>query len=178
MCDPCTLYYAADPLCRHCIGPARRLAIARVVGGVAAVVVSMTLGTVIMLTTVPNQMRALIPSPVPVRHVQNCAPFDHWLVEARRDLARGRPRLALHDVSLSRRDCATDPEKDRIEAFAYDQIGDKFAAIAAAVNYRDAMQARGADPDPAVERLLQVYKVRIAPADLDDALQCHPPLDL
>jgi hypothetical protein len=74
---------------------------------------------------------------MPVRHVENCRPFDQWLAEARRDLERGRPHNALHDTSLSRRDCAPDVERDRIEAQAYATIGDKFAAIAAVARFAD-----------------------------------------
>ena len=57
--------------------------------------------------------------------------------QSRRDLERGRPHNALHDVSLSRRDCEYDAERDRIEALAYARIGDKFAAIAAVSRFAD-----------------------------------------
>jgi hypothetical protein len=80
----------------------------------------------------------------PVRHVENCQPYDQWLAEARRDLAASRPHNALHDVSLSRRDCSYDVERERIEALAYATIGDKFAAIAASARFAD-----GADEESA-----------------------------
>ena len=169
LCDPCTLYFAADPLCRRCIGPARRSWIARIALGVAAVMLTMTLATVVMLAAIPAHVpRVLKPAPAPVRHVENCRPFDRWLAEARNDITHGRPHVALHDVALSRRDCADDPDRERIEALAYQRIGDKFAAIAAAVRYDDEMRALGAVPDPAVEELLRVYEVRIAPNPVGD----------
>lgn len=168
LCDPCTLYFAADPLCRRCIGPARRSWLLRIAAGVAAVMLTMTLATAVMLAAVPAHVRKAAVAPPPARHVENCRPFDRWLAEARNDIARGRPHVALHDVALSRRDCSADPDRDRIEALAYDRIGDKFAAIAAAVRYRDAMQELGALPDPEVEQLLREYDVQIAPPPVGD----------
>jgi len=114
--------------------------------------VLMTVLTAVMLSAIPSSGRARAATAallVPVRHTENCRPFDQWLAEARRDLERGRPHNALHDVSLSRRDCAYDiegdrVERDRIEALSYATIGDKFAAIAAAARYTD-----GADEESA-----------------------------
>lgn len=164
LCDPCTLYFAADPLCRRCVGAARRRSMARIVAGVAAVMLTMTLATVVMLAAIPAHVRmSTAVAPPPVRHVENCRPFDRWLAEARHDITRGRPHVALHDLALSRRDCAADPDRELIEALAYDRIGDKFAAIAAAVRYRDAMQALGALPDPQADEVLREYDVKIAP---------------
>ena len=131
------LYFAADPFCRVCVRGARRAWAARIATGVAAVMLTLTLGTAVMVWAIPSHARPFATSP-PIRHVENCRPFDQWLAEARRDLERNRPRGALHDLSLSRRDCSFDPERDRIEALAYDRLGDKFAAIAAATRFLDA----------------------------------------
>jgi hypothetical protein len=133
------LYFSADPFCRDCVGGARRAWIARIAAGVAAVVVLMALVTGVMLSAIPSSVRTRAGAEAlpPVRHVENCRPFDQWLAEARRDLERGRPHNALHDVSLSRRDCEYDAERDRIEALAYARIGDKFAAIAAVSRFAD-----------------------------------------
>jgi len=147
LCDPCMLYFSADPFCRHCIGGARRAWAARIAAGVAAVMLLMTVVTGVMLSAIPSTLRARVNGAAalaPVRHLENCRPFDQWLAEARRDLERGRPHNALHDVSLSRRDCSYDIERDRIEALAYATIGDKFAAIAASARFAD-----GADDDAA-----------------------------
>lgn len=110
---------------------------ARIAAGVTAVMLAMTLVTAVMLSAVPSHVRARI-APLPIHHVENCRPFDQWLAEARRDLDHGRPHNALHDTSLSRRDCSYDAERDRIEALAYHEIGDRFSAIAAAVRFADA----------------------------------------
>jgi hypothetical protein len=158
LCDPCTLYFSADPFCRNCIGGARRAWIARIAAGVAAVMLLMTLVTAVMLTAIPTSVRTRLSTTaalMPVRHVENCQPFDQWLAEARRDLERGRPHNALHDVSLSRRDCSYDVERDRIEALAYAAIGDKFAAIAASARYADGADEESAHRlDAAVRELL------------------------
>jgi hypothetical protein len=141
------LYFSADPFCRNCVGGARRAWIARIAAGVAGVIVLMTVVTGVMLSAIPSSVRTRATTAaalLPVRHVENCRPFDQWLAEARRDLERSRPHNALHDVSLSRRDCGYDVERDRIEALAYARIGDKFAAIAAASRYAD-----GADEESA-----------------------------
>jgi len=141
LCDPCTLYFSADPFCRSCVGRARRAWVARIASGVTAVMLLMSALTAVMLSAVPSRhsiFRHPRVAPLPVRHVENCRPFDQWLAEARRDLDHGRPHSALHDTSLSRRDCAYDSERDRIEALAYHEIGDRFSAIAAAVRYADA----------------------------------------
>lgn len=112
---------------------------ARIVAGVAGVVVMMALVTGVMLSAIPSHVHAHAAWP-PVRHVENCRPYDQWIAEARRDLGHGRPRGALHELALSRRDCGEDPERDRLEALAYDAVGDKFAAIAAASRWLDATQ--------------------------------------
>jgi hypothetical protein len=112
---------------------------ARIVGSVAAVVVTMTLLTGVMISAIPSHVRARAIF-APVRHVENCRPYDQWIAEARRDLEHGRPRGALHELALSRRDCGEDAERDRLEALAYDAVGDKFAAIAAASRWLDATQ--------------------------------------
>jgi hypothetical protein len=134
------LYFSADPFCRNCVGGARRMWIGRIAAGVAGVMVLMTVLTAVMLSAIPSSVRtraATAAALMPVRHVENCRPFDQWLAEARRDLERGRPHNALHDTSLSRRDCAPDVERDHIEALAYATIGDKFAAIAAIARFAD-----------------------------------------
>lgn len=156
------LYFSADPFCRDCVGGARRAWIARIAGGVTAVVLVMALVTGVMLSAIPSSVRTRATTAaalLPVRHVENCQPFDQWLAEARRDLERGRPHNALHDVSLSRRDCSYDVERDRIEALAYATIGDKFAAIAAAARFADA-----SDEDSAA-RLRAAVQERLAPSD-------------
>lgn len=135
------LYFSADPFCRNCIGGARRAWMARIAAGVSGVMLLMTLVTGVMLSAIPSSVRTRASTAAalaPVRHVENCRPFDQWLAEARRDLERGRPHNALHDVSLSRRDCGYDLERDRIEALAYATIGDKFSAIAASARFADA----------------------------------------
>src|SRR5437899_10661511 len=104
LCDPCTLYFSADPFCRICVVYARRRWVARIASGVTAVMVAMSLVTAVMLSAVPTHVRAHAAA-LPVRHIENCRPFDQWLAEARRDLDHNRPRSALHDTSLSLRDC-------------------------------------------------------------------------
>lgn len=134
------LYFSADPFCRNCIGGARRAWAARIAAGVGGVMLLMTVATGVMLSAIPSSVRTRASTAAalaPVRHVENCQPFDGWLAEARRDLEGGRPHNALHDVALSRRDCGYDVERDRIEALAYATIGDKFAAIAAQARYAD-----------------------------------------
>ena len=152
------LYFSADPFCRNCIRGARRAWIARIAAGVAGVMVLMTLVTGVMLSAIPSSIRTRATTAatlLPVRHVENCRPFDQWLAEARRDLERGRPHNALHDVSLSRRDCSYDVERDRIEALAYATVGDKFAAIAAAARFADSSDDEsGARLRAAVQELL------------------------
>jgi hypothetical protein len=133
---------------------------ARIAGGAAGVMLLMALVTGVMLAAIPSHVHARLATAAalpPVRHVENCRPFDQWLVEARRDLEHGRPHNALHDVSLSRRDCAFDSERDRIEALAYATIGDKFAAIAATARFADS-----ADHE-AAERLRVAVERRLAP---------------
>lgn len=165
------LYFSADPFCRDCVRGARRAWIARIAGGVSAVMVLMALLTGVMLSAIPSSVRtrATTAALLPVRHLENCRPFDQWLAEARRDLERGRPHNALHDVSLSRRDCNYDVERDRIEALAYATIGDKFAAIAAVARFAD-----GSDEESA-SRLRAAVQERLTPADFDDAPLVTPP---
>ncbi|MGZ3407106.1 MAG: hypothetical protein ACXVAN_11725 [Polyangia bacterium] len=134
------LYFSADPFCRTCVRGARRKWAARIAGGVTGVMLLMAVVTGVMLSAIPSSIRSRATTAaafLPVRHVENCRPFDQWLAEARRDLERGRPHNALHDVALSRRDCGYDVERDRIEALAYATIGDKFAAIAATARFAD-----------------------------------------
>jgi len=166
------LYFSADPFCRDCVRGARRAWMARIVGGVSAVIVLMALVTGVMLSAIPSSVRTRATTEaalLPVRHVENCRPFDQWLAEARRDLERGRPHNALHDVSMSRRDCNYDVERDRIEALAYATIGDKFAAIAAVARFAD-----GSDEESA-SRLRAAVQERLLPADFDDAALVTPP---
>jgi hypothetical protein len=120
---------------------------ARIACGVTAVVLTMALVTGVMLSAIPSHVHPPVRL-APVRHVENCRPFDHWLADARRDLENGRPRGALHALALSRRDCRDDAERDRLEALAYDAVGDKFAAIAAASRWLEATQ------DDRAQRLL------------------------
>ncbi len=153
------LYFSADPFCRDCIGGARRAWIARITGGAVGVMVLMAVLTGVMLSAIPSSVRSRATTAamlVPVRHLENCQPFDQWLAEARRDLERARPHTALHDVALSRRDCNYDIERDRIEALAYATIGDKFAAIAATARFAD-----GADEE-ATTRLRAAVQERLA----------------
>ncbi len=156
------LYFSADPYCRDCVRGARRAWMARIAVGVAGVMVLMAVLTGVMLSAIPSSVRARATTAaalLPVHHVENCRPFDQWLAEARRDLERGRPHNALHDVSLSRRDCSYDVERDRIEALAYATIGDKFAAIAAAARFAD-----GSDEESAA-RLRAAVQARLTPDD-------------
>ena len=134
------LYFSADPFCRTCVRGARRKSMARIAAGVTGVMLMMAMVTGVMLSAIPSSVRTRAMTAaalLPIRHVENCRPFDQWLAEARRDLERGRPHNALHDISLSRRDCGYDVERDRIEALAYATIGDKFAAIAATTRFAD-----------------------------------------
>ncbi|MCU1280183.1 MAG: hypothetical protein JWM53_3729 [bacterium] len=156
------LYFSADPFCRDCVGGARRKWIVRIAGGVTGVMLLMTVLTGVMLSAIPSSVRTRATTAaalLPVHHVENCRPFDQWLAEARRDLERGRPHNALHDVSLSRRDCSYDVERDRIEALAYATIGDKFAAIAATAQFAD-----GADEESAT-RLRSAVQELLSPSD-------------
>jgi hypothetical protein len=158
------LYFSADPFCRDCVGRARRAWIARIAAGVSGVMLLMALLTGVMLSAIPSSLRTRATTAaalMPIRHVENCRPFDQWLAEARRDLERGRPHNALHDVSLSRRDCNYDVERDRIEALAYARIGDKFAAIAAAARFAD-----GSD-DESADRLRAAVNELLSPKDDD-----------
>jgi hypothetical protein len=124
--------------------------------------VLMALLTGVMLSAIPSSVRTRATTAaalLPVRHLENCRPFDQWLAEARRDLERGRPHNALHDASLSRRDCDYDVERDRIEALAYATIGDKFAAIAAVSRFAD-----GSDEESAA-RLRAAVQERLTSSD-------------
>jgi hypothetical protein len=173
LCDPCTLYFSADPFCRRCVGGARRAWSARITGGVIGVVVMMALVTGVMLSAIPSRVKArasmAAAAAIPIRHVENCRPFDQWLAEARRDVERNRPRSALHDVALSRRDCSYDSERDRIEALAYARLGDKFAAIAAFARFADA------NDDVATERLRQAVDAELGFIEPREALGAGAP---
>jgi hypothetical protein len=156
------LYFSADPFCRDCVGGARRAWIARIAAGVSGVMVLMAMLTGIMLSAIPSSVRtraATAAALAPIHHVENCRPFDQWLAEARRDLERGRPHNALHDTSLSRRDCNYDVERDRIEALAYARIGDKFAAIAAVASFADSSD------DESTDRLRAAVQELLNPRD-------------
>lgn len=136
--------------------------IGRIAGGVAAVMVLMTVLTAVMLSAIPSSVRtraATAAALLPIHHVENCRPFDQWLAEARRDLERGRPHNALHDTALSRRDCGYDVERDRIEALAYATIGDKFAAIAAVARFADSSD------DESTTRLRAAVQELLDPSD-------------
>jgi hypothetical protein len=156
------LYFSADPYCRDCVRGARRAWMARIAAGATGVMLMMALLTGVMLSAIPSSLRSRASTAaalMPVRHVENCRPFDQWLAEARRDLERGRPHNALHDVSMSRRDCDYDVERDRIEALAYATIGDKFAAIAAVSRFSDV-----SDEDSAA-RLRAAVQERLTSSD-------------
>jgi hypothetical protein len=139
LCDPCTLYFAAEPYCRRCIGGVRRAWTARIGGGVAAVLLTMALGTGIMLSAIPNHVRAFAavrPAPTAAQ-LASCSPSDVWLDQAERDVSFARYHAALHHLSLSQRDCPHSPRRDRLYALAYDGIGDSMGAIAAASRWVD-----------------------------------------
>ena len=139
LCDPCTLYFSAEPFCRRCVGGARRAWLARVSGGVAAVLLTLAIGSGVMLAAVPSHSRlplhaaALVNPP----HPENCAPSDRWLDAADRDIVFGRYHTALHHLSLSQRDCPQSAVRDRLYALAYDGAGDRISAIAAASRWVD-----------------------------------------
>jgi hypothetical protein len=140
LCDPCTLYFSADAFCRRCIASARRGWALRLIGGVGGVLLTMAFASGVMLAAVPQHasMRAarqLANVVAREQHEANCVPEDRWLRDADRDLASGRPYAVLHDLGLSQRDCGANRERDRLYAEAYARIGDRFAAIAAAVRY-------------------------------------------
>jgi hypothetical protein len=144
LCDPCTLYFSAEPFCRRCVGGARRAWLARVSGGVAAVLLTLVIGTGVMLAAIPSHARlpqraAAIISPP---HPENCTPADRWLDEADRDVTFGRYHTALHHLALSQRDCPYRADRDRLYALAYDGAGDRLSAIAAASRWVDS--SRGA----------------------------------
>ncbi len=134
----------------------------RIAVGVAAVLLGMATATAVMLAAIPShQHRALAAAAPIVRHPENCRPVDQWLLDARRDLERNRPHQALHDVALSRRDCGADAERYRLEALAYDQLGDRFAALAALANSRDGGGASAERPDNELERQLAALQQRL-----------------
>ena len=166
------LYFSADPYCRDCVRGARRSWMARIAVGVAGVMVLMAGLTGVMLSAIPSSVRTRATTAaalMPVRHVENCRPFDQWLAEARRDLERGRPHNALHDVALSRRDCNYDVESDRIEALAYATIGDKFAAIAALARFGDVSD------EESTARLRAAVQERLAYDDEPNSSRAFPP---
>src|SRR5262249_21197162 len=103
LCDPCTLYFAAEPYCRRCIGRARRAWAARIAGGVFAVVLLLAFGSGVMLAAVPTRVEALAIAPPPIARAQQelCAPDDTWLDMAERDLAFAHYHIALHHLSMS-----------------------------------------------------------------------------
>jgi hypothetical protein len=142
LCDPCTLYFLADAYCRRCIGAARRARTLRVVGGAGAVLALLLVGSGVMLAALPRHARAhfqpscALTRIVQAQHDASCTPADRWLAKADDALRSGRPYAALHDVGRSERECGGfEPERDRIYAESYAQIGDRFAAIASAVQY-------------------------------------------
>src|ERR1700761_8105006 len=61
LCDPCTLYFSADPYCRRCVGGVRRAWAARIAGAVAAVVLALAIGSGELLAAVPSQTHRPIP---------------------------------------------------------------------------------------------------------------------
>src|ERR1700761_1466620 len=140
LCDPCTLYFSADPYCRRCVGGARRAWAARIAGGVAAVVLTLAIGSGVMLAAIPSQTHLPVPMALAFSspHPENCAPSDRWLDEAERDVTVARYHSALHQLSLSQRDCPASAERDHLYALAYDGVGDRISAIAAASRWVDA----------------------------------------
>ena len=116
LCDPCTLYFSAEPFCRRCVGGERRAWTARIGGGVAAVVLTLGIGTGLMLSAIPSQ--AHLPAPMAAAfisaHPENCAPSDRWLEAAERDVTFGRHHAALHHLALSQRDCSHTAERDHL----------------------------------------------------------------
>ncbi len=146
LCDPCTLYFAAESYCRNCIGRARRAWAARIGAGVAAVLLTLAVGTAVMLSAIPAHVRARVASarPPSPAQLESCTPSDVWLDEAERDVAFARYHVALHHLALSQRDCPHTARRDRLYALAYDGIGDDMAAIAAASRWVD---SSGGDRD-------------------------------
>jgi hypothetical protein len=138
------LYFLAEAYCRRCIVGARRGWAVRIAGGVFAVVATMLIGSAVMLAAVPRHAHqraacAITTAVVQARHDANCVPADRWIAEADRSLEVGRPYAALHALGLSQRDCGgVSSERHRLYAESYMQIGDRFAAIAAAVRYVEA----------------------------------------
>lgn len=111
---------------------------ARIVAGVAGVMLVMAIGSGVMLAAIPSHLHKALTAATPiVRHPENCRPVDQWLVDARHDLSQNRPHVALRDIALSRRDCGPDSERYRLEGLAYQRIGDELSAIAAFRNYGD-----------------------------------------
>jgi hypothetical protein len=105
----------------------------RIGGGVAAVLLTLAVGTGVMLSAIPSHVRA---APLRPHRVLTCG-NDHWLDEADRDLAGARYHAALHHLSLSQRDCPHTARRDQLYALAYDGIGDRLGAIAAASRWVD-----------------------------------------
>src|SRR6201996_1622437 len=145
LCDPCTLYFSAEPYCRRCVAGARRAWLARVGGGVTAVLLTLAVGTGVMLAAIPSHSRlaeravTLVNRP----HPENCAPADRWLDAAERDVTFSRYHTALHHLSLSQRDCEPSPQRDQLYALAYDGAGDRMSAIAAASRWVDSSHGGG-----------------------------------
>jgi hypothetical protein len=140
------LYFSAESYCRHCIGRARRAWAARIGGGVAAVLLTLAVGTGVMLSAIPAHVQSRVATArAPTRaQLESCTPTDLWLDEAERDVAFARYHVALHHLALSQRDCPHSARRDRLYALAYDGIGDDMSAIAAASRWVD---SSGGDRD-------------------------------
>ena len=157
LCDPCTLYFSAEPYCRRCVAGARRAWLARVGGGVTAVLLTLAIGTGVMLAAIPSHARlpsraaTLVNRP----HPENCTPDDRWLDAAERDVTFSRYHTALHHLSLSQRDCAPTARRDQLYALAYDGAGDRLSAIAAASRWVDSSHG-GRDACALFSTLLQL----------------------
>lgn len=157
LCDPCTLYFSADPYCRRCVAGARRAWVARIAGGVTAVLLTLAIGSGVMLAAIPSHSRiaanpvTLVSRPYP----ENCAPADRWLAAAKRDVTFSRYHTALNHLSLSQRDCEPSPQRDELYALAYDGAGDRLSAIAAASRWVDSSHG-GRDACTLFATLLEV----------------------
>lgn len=139
LCDPCTLYFSADPFCRRCVGGARRAWLARIGGGVAAVLLTLAIGTGVMLAAIPSHARLPLKAAHLINppHPENCEPGDRWLAAADRDIAAQRYHTALHHLALSQRDCPYSTARDQLYSLAYDGAGDRLSALAAASRWVD-----------------------------------------
>jgi Flp pilus assembly protein TadD len=138
MCDPCTLYYAAEPYCRDCIGAARRAASLQLGARVIAVVMLFASMSWLGLTGA----RAHIANARQLTTVLQttsirCVPQDRWLSAARNAAAQHRWHAVLELVARSERDCGPDADRYRLAALAHTALGNLFAAVANAVRYTD-----------------------------------------